>query len=636
MTPLEIASDAALRARFQEEVAYLDRPQPEEDEREDDTKILKSDQGVLVVAWLWPDPFYGDDDPFTAAADLTSKLQENARKQAAQRDAAGTTGAYKNLDDQFRRYRRRRTARRVSVTLNVTAKKTARSVDDLTKHLEWTTSVGPNELRHLIDGRIPFPLAIILEICEALQLEFMNGVWKLNDPQGLARRIDQSVLAHGIATHMRTLTHDNLESLAKKLPRPTRDNPDQGPETYYAPKPGARYWSLYEALAEDTSDNPTYTLTALDQILENAGEGPLPDSATADKSWWAGNGTRTEGRPQLTAWWAAGYRIQSVKTDPTSGNVEAIDFAALPGRSEWLTTPDRITAREYRLPAPETVDIFPDYEAFKVGLKAFATNTSTTTTLSNLNALTSALSTFARQISNHVSTLDIEQLQARVAELARQLSTNPNDEEAKKELAIIGDQLDTASPNPPPNSEPEPRRAQRVLEHLQTPPRTSAIDDPDIQLLIEFLRTTPEADRATIEEHFRQTRTAPFDAPWLTNLLTKARRQGLTTNEGTRSQPRWKLVPTTTEIATAIADTLDLPRPNPIRGGAISVDFLQKVAETMGIDTTDKAKHELMQAIVESTGGAWQPEYLSPGATITKAGMAAIQRAAQAHVAIND
>ena len=166
---------------------------------------------------------------------------------------------------------------------------------------------------------------------------------------------NQSVPA-GYSNHLRSLTTDDLETVERRLPRRLA-NADQAqePDRYLAPRPGGRYWSLYEALASEPRDAPDYTLADLDQVLVDAGEPPLPDSARKDRSWWAGSGTKTEGHPQISAWWAAGYRIRNLATDPASDRVASVGFEALPGRAEWLANPGRITHREYRVPGPEKI-----------------------------------------------------------------------------------------------------------------------------------------------------------------------------------------------------------------------------------------------------------------------------------------
>src|SRR5204863_423307 len=118
--------------------------------------------------------------------------------------------------------------------------------------------------------------------------------------------------------------------------------------------------------ASDVRDYPDYTLAEIDRLLVEARETPLPDSARKDRSWWAGSGA--EGHPQVSAWWAAGYRIRKLEIDPSSGRVASIGFEALSGRAEWLTNPGRIAQRVYRVPGPEKVEIYRHEHELEPGL----------------------------------------------------------------------------------------------------------------------------------------------------------------------------------------------------------------------------------------------------------------------------
>ena len=90
-----------------------------------------------------------------------------------------------------------------------------------------------------------------------------------------------------------------------------------------------------------------------------------------------------------------------------------------------------------------------------------------------------------------------------------------------------------------------------VLEMRQLLP------DDDIRHLVEFLDEIGEADRSQIERHFNQGREKPVGPAWMTNLLTRARRQGWTVNNGTRSRPRWATT-LTTELISGISDISDI------------------------------------------------------------------------------
>jgi hypothetical protein len=362
MTPHDLAADNSLLLRFQREVAYLDRTLPSDDEVQRDTEVLFSKDGVLVVAWLWPSQLYTSEvDPFADASRGNRKLWENAMGQSESVDAEEVFKSMTSALDRRRRSRRKNVASRFVRILETTARSVGRSVEDLKTHLQWSASVGELELDLLLDGYAPFSFSIIVRLGDALQLEFADPVWGLVDPQGLAQRIDQSVLASTISYNLRDLTLDNLKTVARRLPRPSV-HPGQAKklDVYRAPRPGGRYWSLYEALAVDARNDPDYTLAEIDRLLVDAGEKELPESAREDRSWWVGNRAKTA-RPQISAWLAAGYRIRD--RDPSSGRVTVIGFEALPGRAEWLANPGRTLKREYQVPEPTKVGIYPDVEA---------------------------------------------------------------------------------------------------------------------------------------------------------------------------------------------------------------------------------------------------------------------------------
>ncbi len=521
MTPHDVAADDSLVLRFQTEVAYLDRMQPSEGEMRDDTELLNSKDRVLVIAWLWPDLFYIPEcDPFHDAASGATYHQHRRQRHVA--------------------------ARRFEKIIENTAQAVGRSVDELTTHLEWSAPLTQLELDRLLRGYAPFPFPVIVRICSALQLEFADA-WVLVDPQRLAGRIDQSVLATKISGHLRSLTLDNLESLVRRLPRPRVDaGQAQELDVYRAPGPAGRYWSLYAALAADVRADPDYTLAEIDRLLIDAGEERLPASARANRSWWAGSGAKAEGRPQVSAWWAAGYRIAKVTIDPSSGQVGSIGFEALPGRAQWLADLERAARREYRVPGPGRVGIFPFPDA-----------------------LTAEWNEFAR---------------ARMAE---------------------------------------------VVELLTAAKRSVLPDDPDIRHLVELLDRVGEADRAQIERDFSQARDEPVDAAWMTNLLTRARRQGWTANEGTRSQPRWTAPRSKSLLIADIADSLDLETPAIGPGGAVPVEFLRLVAKTVGLGYAGSSAPQIARSIVESSGGTWQPEFESVGNSVTSLGLRAVRDAIQ-------
>ena len=545
MTPHEVAADQPRLLRFQNEVAYLDRMRPSEDEVRVDTELLGSKDGVLVIAWLWPNSFYSSAfDPFVDASRENQLLWEYVAKDSKPVGEEPATAFRKasRAIDRRRQRRREVTARRFDVIIRLTATAVGCSVEDLKTHLQWATPLTELELERLLHGDTPFPFPVIVRLCSALQLVFTDA-WVLVEPQRLAHRIAQSVLASEISDHLRLLTLDNLKSAVRKLPRASVDAEQaQGPDTYSAPRPGGRYWSLYEALAADERQYPNYTIAEIDRLLVEAGEPPLPVSATTDRSWWAGTGAKTEGRPQVSAWWAAGYRIRSIAIDPSSGGVASIRFIALPGRGEWLVNPERTAQREYRIPGPLEVGIYPDVEGIAIALTEFASQTQALRRGLNLDGITAGLSELSGQIQA-LKKVNLEGIAAGFGELARSGEAQARDLEESR----------------------------AVLDRLKAPNRSNVPDDPDIRHLIEFLRQLGEADRSQIERHFSQLRNEPVDAAWMTNLLTKARRQGWTTNNGTRSRPRWTTTLAPDHLAEDTAATPNSEKPID-SGGAVPLE----------------------------------------------------------------
>lgn len=467
MIPHDIATDNLQLVRFQNEVAYLDRMQPSEDEVRGDSELLNSKDGILIVAWLWPSALYeSEHNPFDVASQENQVLWVNAAKQSLDLEAETAFAAASHAFDRRRQRRRHVAARRFEQIVKTVARAVGCSVEELKVHLKWSLPLTDLELDRLLHWNEPFPFPVIVSLCKALQLEFTEALtWVLVDPQRLGRRIQQSVAASGISGQLRFLTLESLGNVANKVPR-GHPNASQAQELdlYRGPQLGGRYSSLYEALAGDERDHPVYTLAEIDQILAEAGEMCLPGSASADRSWWAGTGAKPQGRPQVSAWWAAGYRIRKVAISPSSGQVTSIKFEALPGRAQWLAIPERTVQREYRAPAPDKVGIYPDIEGLKAALAPL------TTALARIPELNLART----------------KLEARVPE------------------------------------------------------------DPNIQHLVEFLDKVGEGNRSQIEHHFNQMQDEPVDVAWMTNLLTRARRQGWIVNNGTRGQPRW----TTAQLAT--------------------------------------------------------------------------------------
>jgi len=546
VTPDDVHTDSALILRFHNEIAYLDRMRPPENEARHDAELLGSKDGVLIVAWLWPTMSYeAAFDPFDVALRENRALWESAAKHDQPAGAENALEAMSRAIDHQRQERLRPVAHRFRDIIGLTALAVGRSVDDVTTHLAWSVPVARREMSRLSWGHTPFPFSVIVGLCGALQLEFTTA-WALVDPQRLARRIDESILASGISDHLRALTLDNLESVARRLPRGSASaGQSHEVDVYRAPGSGARYGSLYEALAADLRKSPDYGLAEVDRLLVDAGEMPLPESARSDRSWWAGNGTRAEGRPQVSAWWAAGYRIRNIETT-SSGKIASVGFEALPGRAQWLAKPARTAEREYRAPDPERIEIYKAEYDLRVAM---------------------------------LQPKDVETL--------------------KTILTAFGNAVSGASRNVP--------------------------NDPDIRELVEFLERQGEADRSQIEHHFSQIRDAQIDVSWMTNLLSRARRQGWTVNNGTRRRPRWALGRLTAEMMSDIADNLRLETSAIKNGDAVTPEFLQLVAKAVGVDSTSSTGPQIARRIIEFSGGTWQPEFESADMSVTGSGLKAVR-----------
>ena len=556
MTPDQVAADRWLRHRFQYEVAYLDRLQPTDSEAGADAQLLASEVGRLIIAWLWPNlsyeptfrPFDDDHGNELTPADAASHLAQRRTDEESEGETIGP-------DDQ-RRARMGVAATRFLQVIRSTARLVDRSEEDVMTHIRWSVPLSRFELARLLVTHAPFPFRVIVGICETLQLEFTEA-WGLADPQGLASRIDRSVLASRISDRLRALTTDDLHAVEDKLPRrPPSTDQAREPGRYLAPRPGGRYWSLYEALASDTRTAPGYTLAKLDRILLDAGEQRLPESARSNRSWWAGSGTRTEGHPQIAAWWAAGYRVRGLKTDRASGRVQSVRFEALPGRAEWLADPMRVARRIYQEPGPDVIEIYRSEDDLE-------------------------LSTPDPIFTEAWITAIAPDLGSTAAAASRSMS------------ALVQATLEDGRPLP---------------------------DDPDIVHLVTFLDEVGEADRVQIERHFNHRRPNEVSRAWMTNLLTRARRQGWTINHGTRSQPRWASTTSLTSVMSDIADTLELGDLASTFDDSISLETLSHLADAIPVA-------QIARSIIESNGGAWLPEFESADSQLTALGLRALAEA---------
>lgn len=561
MMPHDVATDSSRLLRFQNEVAYTDRMQPSPDEARDDTELLGSKDGLLVIAWLWPSLTYDPDfDPLDVSSGEIRVRWEGAVGDAGPVGEKAACRSHGRGSDPGQQ-RPHVAAERFRLVIESISREVGRSVEDVKTHLKWSAHLAHLELDRLLHGHEPFPFPVIVRLCSALQLEFTD-TWVLVDPERLERRIDQSVLASGISDRLRSLTLADLESVAKRLPQPTvSDGQAQEREIYRAPRQGGRYGSLYEALSADVRDNPVYTLDAIDRLLIDGGEQPLPPSARAsdDPSWWAGTGAKTEGRPQVSAWWAAGYRIRNIAPDSASDQVASIEFEALPGRAEWRANTATNALQGYRPPGPLRLRIYPHAEGMAVATPGSA-------------------------------------------RLAEALMRGQNLEVLKASLSLLVESL-------------------RDFESQNVP------DDLDIRHLTELLDTVGEADRSQIERHFNVSPDKPINAAWMTNLLTKARRQGWTVNKGTRRQPRWAATRRRALLLDGVADKCNLEAPVIGPVDPVPVEFLRLVAQKIDVHSTGTSAPQIAREIVESRGGRWQPEFESADESVTSLGLAAIDEA---------
>lgn len=113
----------------------------------------------------------------------------------------------------------------------------------------------------------------------------------------------------------------------------------------------------------------------------------------------------------------------------------------------------------------------------------------------------------------------------------------------------------------------------------------------------------------------------------MTNLLTKARRQGWTVNKGTRSQPRWAATRLRSVLMEDIADTLDLETPAIDPRDPVPVEFLRLVAKKVGVRSANSSAQQIARRISESSGGTWQPEFESADKSVTSLGLRAVRDA---------
>jgi hypothetical protein len=576
MRPADVVADPTLLERFQAEVAYRDGRLRDEDVRGYDAEVLNSAAGLLAVAWLWPDQSFAPEaDPFELAARTSStewRARIAAQLQNVMRAAAEAVAAHGGPD----------------------------FVDDILRYLEWQVELSEGDLVRLGAGEVD-QLAIWVRICRSLHLEF-SDTWRISDPARLSRRIEQARLAETIAGRLRGLPVAKLRDLWRSLP-PRMDEPvSRLPnDVYHAPK--GRYRGLYLELAQDERPRPTYSIEDINEILRRHHENPLPPSATTDTSWWAGRGSKTEGRPQVAAWWAAGYRIAEsfgmleVRRDnesllhsdeyvPTDAEREewsritSIRFERLPGREEWLRNESRTEVGEYRMPERASIPLPP--------------------------------ASAPRLVSAHVD----------VFLMGHQFPQDVIEWEPEAETGVATDPRGFRSP------------------------LGDAKDDAEVALL-ELLEAEGEMDREAIVrglgEHSAGVggRDAESFVPRKSRdvkvLLTRARRRGLIVNRGTNRKPRWVLAGSAGDLVLQIKQLaearhedlppIELPRVGP--GGAVPPSFLSEVAARIDVAVpVDASQSEVAKEIVQRANRDWHEDaFVSDGNTLTLEGWRAVAAA---------
>lgn len=582
-TPWAVAQDPSLRARFQDEVAYRDGRVRDSVVRGYDASVLGSPSGLVVVAWLWPDQSFASDiDPFDLAATVSPqewRIRLGAQFEHALWSAARAVESHGHSD----------------------------AVDDVLSYLMWQADLSEGDVVRLQAGTVD-QLAVWVRICRWLHLEFVDG-WRIADPARLGERIEHARLARRIADDLKHLPTGQLRSMRRNLspllPDPVPRMPQ---ETYRAPK--GRYRGLYLALAQDSRQSPTYTIDEINRILESHGEGALPPSATEwPPNWWSGRGTKTEGRPQVAAWWAAGYRIAeefnglSVYRDrlgeteilfdrpPTEEEamresvITGVRFQSLPGREEWLTNQDRVESGEYRLPESVSVPL--------AGLSA------------------------TPLLSDHTNApLLAPQRPVDVIDWV------PDGDNATDEVGEPGVLVTEAS----------------LIALVQCLNQAGEMDREQIARCLTAVDTSPVGDDTTAQG------CAQDGSRAIKSLLTKARRRGLIVNRGTNRKPRWVTAGSTADHVLRIKQVLDErqltgghPAIEALRvgpGDSIPQDFLAQVAACVGVAApADASDVEVASAIIDWAGAQWRTElYVSNDGSLTREGLKVIADAVQGTV----
>jgi hypothetical protein len=84
------------------------------------------------------------------------------------------------------------------------------------------------------------------------------------------------------------------------------------------------------------------------------------------------------------------------------------------------------------------------------------------------------------------------------------------------------------------------------------------------------------------------------------------------------------------EVAKSITDKLGIPAVHFSSGSTEPKELFLGIADSLGMDIESaKTKPGLARSIVESSGGAWLPQYESSGSTVTLEGLLAVQSAVE-------
>lgn len=315
--------------------------------------------------------------------------------------------------------------------------------------------------------------------------------WLLMDRAKLAERVDEALeeLASVSATRATIRKRFNWGEDRSPIPRPG--------DTYTAPAPGTRYRSLYEALATITVQAPAFEIdTKALRMRTPTAWVDLPPSAVRDRAWWSGSGRSVTGRPQVRAWWAAGFGTPKLATND-DGLVALVQFPSLPGREDWLRknpVEERLARGRYIVPPAR-------------------------------NTPYHAALTYDGPSVWHMDNEQIRSLRTSLTGASPVVAAQRSGEDNEEATSEVG-----------------------------------RSDAEQIDLLVTHLRQQGESSRRGIETLFATEMASLSDdldmAKWLPNILAKARRQGLIANIGTRKQPRWVAAGSSAHLAARLSKVL--------------------------------------------------------------------------------